>query len=293
MHHYQQRDFEVIDYQCYRLGDVAQPFRGPQPTNLDKGKYFVSIGAAQTFGCFCQKPYTALLQERLGLQSLNLGVGGATPGWFLAQSDLLEYINNSKFVVIQAMTARSVSNSLFTGAKQGGGGKDVVYRDSGVTVSAPEAYQALIDAKDWELLKRVLVETRQNWIDEYKRLFTLIQVPKILFWFSKNRPAPSEEFKPVTQVHQLFKGFPQLVNLEMLTQLRDDCEQYVECVSKRGSPQLLISRFTGQAFNSARQGAKKMQTNSKGEIQAFNDYYPSPEMHEDAAMLLEPACRMI
>ena len=89
-HYYQETDLEVFDYQIYCLDEKlfdAQsktPFllRGPKPYTLQKVPYFVCIGAAQTFGSFCKKPFPILLQESLGISCINLGRGGAGPAFF-------------------------------------------------------------------------------------------------------------------------------------------------------------------------------------------------------------------
>ena len=76
---YQDVHYEVVDYECFILGETGLYFRGPEPNQLEPSKYFVCLGAAQTFGCFCDRPYPLLLQEELGLACLNLGYGGADP----------------------------------------------------------------------------------------------------------------------------------------------------------------------------------------------------------------------
>ena len=58
------RDWEVTDYRCHELAGTGLWFRGPAPERLESGRYFTAIGAAQTFGCFCDRPYPALLEER-------------------------------------------------------------------------------------------------------------------------------------------------------------------------------------------------------------------------------------
>lgn len=67
--HYADTDCEVVDYEIFcldpkvlhRQSGKSLAIRGPKPNNLDKNNYFVCIGAAQTFGRFCQKPYPNLL----------------------------------------------------------------------------------------------------------------------------------------------------------------------------------------------------------------------------------------
>jgi hypothetical protein len=276
---YEQRDFEIVDYQTYHIENIQAQFRGPKPQTLEKNQYFVCVGAAQTFGCFCEKPYPNLLQKQLNLQVLNLSCGGAIPDWFLQKRELIEYINNAKFAIIQVMSARTVSNSLFESQLSG---QKVIKRDSGIAITADEAYQQLIQTKDWHLLQKIVAETRQNWINSYKYLLEEIKVPKILLWFSIRKPDYQENYEQLEHQHQLFRNFPQMVNRDMINQIKSYCDDYVECVSSRGLPQLLISRFTDKPVTL---------TSFEGISQTHNNYYPSPEMHLEAANLLEPICK--
>ena len=50
-------------------------------------------------------------------------------------------------------------------------------------------------------------------------------------------------------------------------------DRYVECVSKTGLPQVL--------------------RDFQGNIVGKNNYYPSPEMHQQASELLFPVCKSI
>ncbi|OKH23255.1 hypothetical protein NIES593_10475 [Hydrococcus rivularis NIES-593] len=66
-------------------------------------------------------------------------------------------------------------------------------------------------------------------------------------------------------------------------------DEYVECITGRGMPQLLISRFTGKptSIDSGREDLR----NLHGSKHMFNKYYPSPEMQIDAAKALEKVCK--
>src|SRR2546426_10931156 len=110
---YQKRDWEVVDYQSFELDGTGHWLRGPKPASLTPGDYAVAVGAAQTYGCFCEHPYPALLEQRLGLTVLNMGYGGAGPLFFLREKGLLEYVNRARFAVVQIMSARSEDNALF------------------------------------------------------------------------------------------------------------------------------------------------------------------------------------
>jgi hypothetical protein len=278
---YQERDFEIVDYQIYRLKNTEFFVRGPEPQNLQEQKYFVCVGAAQTFGCFCEKPYPTLLQEELNIPVLNLGFAGAGPDFFLKNEGLLKYINNSKFAVIQIMSGRSESNSLFDS-----GGLEYLTRISdGIKTGADDAYTQLLKQNNPNFIKKIIAETRHNWIYNFRELLQKIHVPKILLWFSMRRPFYIASY---TSLSGLFRGFPQLVNSTMVAQIRKYCDEYVECISRRGMPQLLISRFTGKPTTVDPADARK--DLDTGKRQMFNSYYFSPEMQIDAAHVLKIAC---
>ena len=77
---YQRRDLEVVDYELYPLDEGSDLWcRGPAPEALKKKSYVVCLGAAQTFGCFCDSPYPRLIQQSLDMPVVNLGFGGAHP----------------------------------------------------------------------------------------------------------------------------------------------------------------------------------------------------------------------
>jgi len=215
-------DWEVVDYQIYcldpevvdRQTSTGLMLRGPAPKKLEKGKYFVCIGAAQTFGRFCENPYPTLLQERLKIQALNLGRGGAGPSFFAKDNrKLLTYINNARFAVIQVMSGRSEGNSLFV--SRGLGFYTKV--SDGTGIGCDQAFQELLEENDPDYVREIVAETRYNWIDSFKELLEKIRIPKILFWFSVREPHYTERYE---NVYALFGEFPQLVNANMIDQLR-------------------------------------------------------------------------
>jgi len=274
---YQRQDFEIVDYQLYKLKGTGLLMRGPEPTSLDNGGYFTAIGAAQTFGRFCEDPFPAKLQRTLELQGLNLGRAGAGPKDFLRHPPLLRYINGARFAIVQVLSGRSVSNSYFT--NPGGG---TVYRADGSggtqPVLAADAYKELLANEDTQRVREVIRETRANWVTEMKALLEAITVPKLLFWFSVRAPRYKERYG---NLQQLFGGFPQLVNHEMMAELLPLSDAYVECITSRGLPQALMSRWDGSP----------VPVYKHNRVPHHNLYYPSPQMQEDAAARLEPAAR--
>lgn len=281
---YAEPDWDVVDYHVYcldpdvrdRQTGAALLLRGPAPRTLEAGRYFVCIGAAQTFGRFCEKPFPTLLQERLGLESVNLGRGGAGPSFFSQENGrLLEYVNSARFAIIQVMAGRSASNSLFESKGLG----YYIRRSDGTGIGCDQAFTELLASRDVAHIKQVVAETRQDWLASNTALLQAIHVPKILLWLSERRPEYREGY---TDLNALFGRFPQLVNADMIRQLTHYSDDYVECVSTKGLPQVLINRFTGRP-TSVR--------DPWGGTWNKNWYYPSPAMHVDAAHALERVAR--
>jgi hypothetical protein len=284
---YQESDWQIVDYQSFCLDEriidrsTKHPLfiRGPRPASLEKGHYFVALGAAQTFGRFCPRPFATILEERLGLSVLNISHGGAGPVFFCGDNErLLEYLNNARFVIIQVMSGRSDSNSLFESEGVGYFRR----RSDGTYLGCDEAFAELIRSGDQTVLTRVVEETRQNWCASYRRLVSGIKVPKILLWFSTRRPKYKQGWQSLSE---LFGAFPQLVDSRMVSEVSREFDHYVECVTRRGMPQLLIDRFTGERTTISDPWTSQPWTE--------NWYYPSPEMHADATKALEPTCRTL
>lgn len=291
---YQRRDLEVVDYRMRELAGTGLQFRGPFPKDFGDGAYFTCIGAAQTLGCFCEVPYPALLEERTGLPALNLGYGGAGPEFFAHQPPLQDYVRRGKFAVIQVMSGRSQSNSLF----ECGGLEYLMRRSDGRRLGADEAYQDLLSGPAalrrvgrvgrraarviaFPRVCRVVEETRRAWVANYRKLLHEIGCPTVLLWFSKRVPDYVEDTR---SLRGLFGEFPQLVTRPMVEEVAAMCTEYVECVTAHGSPQPLFSRFTGEPVTV--DPAKDRPDLGKGEPWTHNQYYPSPEMHAAAAAAL-------
>jgi hypothetical protein len=298
---YQARDHDISDYQMAELPSTGLMFRGPLPETLGKkGGYFVCIGAAQTFGCFCNEPYPALVARKIGLPALNLGYGGAGPEFFLKHGALLNHINRARFVVLQVMSARSQSNSYY----DCGGLEYATLRCDGRRMGAKAAFNELLTGPAairrlplplrvrrklgniWARprARAIVNEIRAAWVASSLQLLERIEVPVVLFWFSKR---PPEYLESYATAGRLLGEFPHLVTRQMLDEIRPHASDYTECVSHRGSPQKLVSRFTGELVTVSPANDRP---DLAVEPWTENHYYPSPEMHEDAARALQATC---
>lgn len=292
---YQDWDQEIIDYNMYRLAGVD--LRGPQVTQPD---YVAYLGAAQTFGRYCHHPFPTLLGQRLKLDTLNLGSGGKGPQYYLQNPQTLDLINNAKFAVVQVMSGRSISNSVFQSSL---GGRSGIRLSNGKKTTANIIFYELISGQDPRgldpaFLKTLIAETRANYVQAMTELLNKIQVPTILLWFSVRSPDYQEVYPAVlprklnrwlekisngkvglwrrrheTRVDNFLGDFPHLVNQAMVDQLRSQCDRYVEYVGRPGLPQPL--------------------TTVDGKSLPPNSYYPSPEMHQGVYQQLLPVCQTL
>jgi hypothetical protein len=195
------------------------------------------------------------------------------------------------------MSGRSQSNSVF----ECGGLELLTRRSDGRVLGSNAAYADLLAGNRLirsggpigrslarrlarRGVERLIDETRRAWVESYRTLLQAITCPTVLLWFSTRTPDYQED--PRT-LRGLFGEFPQLVTREMVASVVPMCSGYVECTTTRGTPQPLISRFTGLPVTV--DPAADRGDLGGGKPWSRNHYYPSPEMHEDAAEALVPA----
>src|SRR5690606_37082565 len=123
-------------------------------------------------------------------------------------------------------------------------------------------------------------ELQTAWVESSLKLIESIDVPIVLLWFSQRHPEYRQRFGTAERT---LGEYPHLVTAEMLNMLRSKVTGVVECVSRRGSPQPLLSRFTGRPTTVSPANDR---SDLGGAVWHVNQYYPSPEMHADAAQLL-------
>jgi hypothetical protein len=297
---YQTRDFDIVDYQEFTLPGCEVRFRGPglNPFATDRGAFFTCLGAAQTYGCFYD-PYPKLLAARIGMPALNLAVGGASSGFYLQYPSLIDAARRSKFVVLQATAARQESNSRFAAHGHAEFVKDML---TGEAVPSAVAWEYLV-REEFDALPEYVSETRQSWIEATCQLIEAIGVPVVFFWYSHRQPdyeinwsklrelrdqmAPGGN--PAVVMNELWSDHPHMVDGPSARAAAAVCSAEARCVSSRGMGAVLVSRHTGQPIEGATYKERGMEYRPL--VSGRNHYYPSAEMHEDAAAALEPVVR--
>lgn len=272
---YQNSDRRIIDYRQILLGGEA--FRGPLPDRMYSPDKLAFAGAAQTFGRFVRVPFPTMLGSVFNQDVLNLGFAGAGASFYLARPYLLNQLSTSRAAVIQVMSGRSTANSVFEAPD---GRNTLIRRHDRKPMTDGPGYRWLLETEGPDRAIAVVRETQERWVEETRALADAIQAPKILFWFSLRDTA----FEPSGgSVAELMGEFPHFVSTGMIEAVRDKFDAYVECVSRRGIPHPLVDRYTGE----------KVEVNFAGSRRSENRYYPSPEMHFDAAIALEQPLRQV
>jgi hypothetical protein len=293
---YQTRDRDIVDYDEFTVPGCDVKFRGPgfDPFTAEQDSFFTCIGAAQTYGCFYE-PFSKLLADRIGLKALNLAVGGAAPGFYLQYPSLIDAIRRSKFVVLQAMAARQETNSRF---EADGHVEFLRDRIKGDSVSSAMAWRRVLE-EDFDNAPRYVAETRQSWLETTRKLLDRVKAPVIYFWFSQRGPDYEIDWKALGAqkenaaglLSEIWGDHPHLVDGPTARSAAAMCDAEAYSLSGRGMGAMLVNRHTGQPINGADYKDKGLEYLPL--LSGRNDYYPSAEMHEDAADALEPVARRL
>ena len=203
---------------------------------------------------------------------------GAGPGFFLRDSMALEAASNAEVCVIQVMSARSLSNRMF----------QVRPKKNAQLSAVSKALSDLFPHVDFETFSyahnmlnqiaeddpakfiEVERELKTAWVARTRLMLESIQTKKILFWFSER--APNEG--PDNHDKKTKLKYPHYVDQAMLDAVTPFVDKVVYCISSEGLPQSLL--VDGEAV---------LQTPFGMPVRE-NRYYPSPEMHQQAAEVL-------
>jgi hypothetical protein len=272
---YQSLDGPHFDYTLEETVCITgEAFRGPLP-NFDE-PFVACIGGAQTFGRFVHTPFTQLLQNELGIPVANLGLGGAGPRYAL-RPDVLAILNRARLVVVQYFSGRSASCSLFDNSA--GGRNSGRFLPTNQHMSYERFFKEMEARGEPELMQRIVEETRADYAHTMREIARAIRPPKLALWISRRPPAYEPQW---VERYGWMNFFPQLLDHTVTAASAPSFDAYVECVSKRGLPQKLWPATA--AIDGAILG-------DDGHL--YNEYYPTPEMHLDAAAQLSPVCRKL
>lgn len=107
-----QPDHGVLDPDWCVYPQSRLRFRGPART-LD-GRFIAVVGGAEVFGRSVDAPFPALLEHRLGLPVVNLGLPNAGPDVFLGDEGVGTILGQAAVTVVQVLGAHNLTNRYYS-----------------------------------------------------------------------------------------------------------------------------------------------------------------------------------
>ncbi|MCW1950489.1 MAG: DUF6473 family protein [Octadecabacter sp.] len=275
---YQKTDRNAFDYDLWF--DVALPtlaLRGPQ-CDLHADNCISFIGAAQTFGRFVNNPFPRQVGRFLERPIANLGFSGAGAEFYLQRPALMALLAKSDTVVVQSMSARSVSAGVFKTARNNGVLEFQAGPRKGESFLAQEAYRILKTEYGDDALVAQRKAVQEKWLEQHRDLASQISGRKIFLWLSNEAPGDNLDYS-----RSAIGQFPHMVSAQMVSALPEMGFEVIECVLNPEPVQILIndhSHMVERVF-----GAQNF-PNRPDKLRALNVYYATPALHDKAARLL-------
>jgi hypothetical protein len=283
---YQMESSHVADYELYTLPGVKFPLRGPQ-WPLEAATPSISfLGAAQTFGAFSKYPFANLLGEMCSARVMNFGRGGAGPGYYTKQQQIIDYVNKSNCCIVQLMSARSsVENDYMTSIE---GLTSVRIKKGalqGREMMGHLAYQELARELSPADFLDLVLETRETYVSQFIALANLITVPKILLFVGKNAPLRDFQSGDNWTMSDLVGIHPHMVSATMVESLSAHFDRTVVVTGPAGFDRRMVNRFSGEYVS-----IKRSETYTVRK----HDVYIPPHLHVNAALqLYAPTCDLL
>ncbi len=225
-------DRKEFSFPTQRIGGARLPIR-PLPKALQRD-YVVFLGSDDTYGCHLSYPFTDLIEDATGIQTVNLGCVGARIDAFQQNEGILEMCRGARLVFIEALGAEAMSNRLYR----------VDVRNNQRLIRVTKYLKALYEGVDFsgietvgelltmlaqlseEKLYFVRLELHMAWVARMKRLIKQIGVPVILLWLADHDP-----FYAATG-GTIFRD-PLFVDRTMLEALRQEVVDIIEITASK------------------------------------------------------------
>ena len=276
---YQIESSHVVDYQLYRLPDIDFVLRGPYWPFDGDVPTISFVGAAQTFGTFAKYPFANLLGDMCSAQVLNLGRGGAGPGFYCNAPNVIRRINQSSACVVQVMSVRSGAENRYMKTLEGLASVVLNFGPhKNETMPGERAFGLLAKALDRPSFVELVLETRENFIRQYEALAAVITVPTILLFVGKNPPLPeTRESEGPGQVKDMIGSHPHMVTKSVFERISAFFDFSVMVHGAEGFDSRLVNRLNGRYCSIRR---------SESYTVTKHDAYIPPLLHARTAVTL-------
>ncbi len=222
---------KALDYLPCRYGSSKLLFRGPR-RNLAK-PYMAFLGGTETYGKFVEKPYPALVEERLGATCMNFGVPNGGVDAFVHDPAVQRASEEAQVTVAQVMGAQNMSNRFYS----------VHPRRNDRFVQASALLRTIygeVDFADVNFTKHMLSrlflvsperfatvreELQRAWVARMRLLLKAASGKTVLLWFAGHAPQ-SRDQAPAENGD--LGADPLFVTREMVDMVRSEATAYVE-----------------------------------------------------------------
>jgi hypothetical protein len=282
---YFDEDVRAFVYDRSRPEGSRVDLRNPPAAYKTHEPYIACVGSAATFGRLVARPFPTLLQERLGMPVINLGVGGARPGIFVDEEALARLIRGAACVVVEAMSARGYATDFFVPNHDYTNMGRLPTTEPGGEAPATSEFVDIVYRRplldhDAAGLAAARMICRAAYIRDMKRVAALTAGRAVLFYFSSRPPVFTPN--PQADTFEAWAGrFPHHVDTRVLDLLAPLFGAAVAVASAAGSPEPIHDRDTGAPLPLFPGMPRPHE----------NFYYPSAAMHALAADALEPVVR--
>ncbi len=218
-----------IDYQQCRYGYSRLLFRGPK-RDLEK-PFIAFVGGTETYGKYVPKPFTALIEDRIGTACVNFGTVNSGVDAFVVDGSVLPICSKAKLTVVQVMGAHNMSNRFYS----------VHPRRNDRFLKASTLMRTIfreVDFTEFSFTRHLLMtlktvspskfavveqELKAAWLARMELLLSKISGKVVLLWVADRAPA-SEPVGLELGLDPLF------VDARMIEALRAKVHHYVEIV---------------------------------------------------------------
>jgi hypothetical protein len=241
------------------------------------------------FGRFASHPYVQQIND-VGFPCVNLGLSGARPEHYLQQNGLEDILVNSDVLLIEFMSARGYKTRFYTPNNIWGNIGDYTspMGKKLINVFVDRAWEYALNDYGGDTVSEEIVASRKRYVNELDTIVKRFGKKVIFLWISQREL----NYKFIGRKFKEFSGwFPHFVDQDTVSHVVNNARntlgqenvEYVELTSTTGLPQTLFNRWTGAPEKII----------SDGPMGHMNFYYPSPEMHDEAAQRILPILQKI
>jgi len=193
----------ALDYYPCRYGKSKLLFRGPK-RKLDQ-PYIAMLGGTETYGKFCEKPFPAMLEERLDFSAVNLGCVNAGVDVFCGEQSVVDICSGAASVVVEITGAQNLSNRFYAVHPRrndrflrASNLLKTIYREVDFTdINFTRHLLKVLWEASPDKFAMVEAELKEAWVGRMKRLISRFDGKVVLLWLADHAPAAPAAFTPV------------------------------------------------------------------------------------------------